>query len=87
MLKQTIAIIVLALLASGLAAQTPEKSWNFDADTPGGIPEGFMVVLGDWKIVADPNAPSRPSVLAQLAINSGSTFNLILVKCADRLSH
>jgi hypothetical protein len=31
------------------------------------------------KIVADPNAPSRPSVLAQLAINSGSTFNLILV--------
>jgi hypothetical protein len=79
MLKRTIAIIVFALLASGLAAQTPEKSWNFDAGTPGGIPEGFTVVLGDWKIVADADAPSKPNVLAQLAKNSGSTFNLILV--------
>jgi hypothetical protein len=79
MLKRTVAIIVFALFASGLAAQTSEKSWNFDADPPGGIPEGFTVMLGDWKIVVDPNAPSRPGVLAQLAKNSGSLFNLILV--------
>jgi hypothetical protein len=66
------------LCSAALAAQTSEKAWNFDADTPGGIPEGFTVVLGDWKIVADADAPSRPGVLTQLAKNSGSTFNLIL---------
>jgi hypothetical protein len=71
--------MLFLMLASGLAAQTSEKTWNFDADTPGGIPEGFTVVHGDWKIVADPDAPSRPGVLAQLAKNSGSAFNLILV--------
>jgi hypothetical protein len=71
--------MVFLLCSAALAAQTSEKAWNFDADTPGGIPEGFTVVLGDWKIVADADAPSRPGVLAQLAKNSGSTFNLILV--------
>jgi hypothetical protein len=54
------------LCSAALAAQTSEKAWNFDADTPGGIPEGFTVVLGDWKIVADADAPSRPGVLTQL---------------------
>jgi len=79
MLKRTIAIIVFALFASGLAAQTSEKAFNFDADKQGGIPEEFTAVLGEWKILADQDAPSRPGVLAQLAKNSGSTFNLILV--------
>jgi hypothetical protein len=80
MVKCFLATIVFALLASGFAAaQTSEKAWNFDTDTPGGIPVGFTVVLGDWKIAADPDAPSRPNVLAQSAKNSGSTFNLILV--------
>jgi hypothetical protein len=70
--------MVFLLFSAGLAAQTSENAWNFDADTPGGIPEGFTVVLGDWKIVAETDTPSRPNVLAQLAKNSGSTFNLIL---------
>jgi hypothetical protein len=70
--------MVFLLCSAALAAQTSEKAWNFDADTPGGIPEGFTVVLGDWKIVADADTPSRPGVLAQLAKHSGSTFNLIL---------
>ena len=73
-------IYVFLLFSAGLAAQTSEKVWNFDADKQGGIPEGFTVVLGDWKIVVDPeDAPSRPNVLAQTASNSGSTFNLVLV--------
>ena len=78
MIKRIITCIVFLLCSAALAAQTSEKAWNFDADTPGGIPEGFTVVLGDWKIVADADVPSRPGVLAQLAKNSGSTFNLIL---------
>ena len=79
MVRRIITCMLFFMLTSGLAAQTSEKAWNFDADKQGGIPEGFTVVRGDWKIVVDPDAPSRPSVLAQLAKNSGSTFNLILV--------
>ena len=78
MIKRIITCIVFLLFSAALAAQTSEKAWNFDADTPGGIPEGFTVVLGDWKIVADADVPSRPGVLAQLATNFGSTFNRIL---------
>jgi hypothetical protein len=78
MIKRIITCIVFLLCSAALAAQTSENAWNFDADTPGGIPEGFTVEFGDWKIVADADAPSRPGVLAQLANNSGSTFNLIL---------
>ena len=79
MVKRIITCMLFFMLTSGLAAQTSEKAWNFDADKQGGIPEGFTVVLGDWKIAADADAPSRPNVLAQLAKNSGSVFNLILV--------
>lgn len=80
MAKCFLAPIVLALLASGfVAAQTSGKAWNFDSDQPNGTPEGFNVIVGEWKIVADSNAPSKPNVLAQLAKNSGSTFNLVLI--------
>jgi hypothetical protein len=68
MIKRIITCIVFLLCSAALAAQTSEKAWNFDADTPGGIPEGFTVVLGDWKTVADADVPSRPGVLAQLKI-------------------
>ena len=78
MFDRIIVFIFLVLLASGpVAAQTSQKIWNFDGDKPGSIPEGFAAGVGDWKIVADPSAPSRPNVLAQAAHNSGSTFNLI----------
>ena len=78
MVDRIIVSILLVLLAGGpVAAQTSEKVWNFDAGTPGSLPEGFKAAVGDWKIVADPSAPSRPNVLAQAAHNSGSTFNLI----------
>jgi hypothetical protein len=79
MIIRIITCMVFLMLTGGLAAQTSEKAWNFDADKQGGIPEGFTVVLGDWKIAADADAPSRPNVLAQLGKNSGSVFNLILV--------
>lgn len=79
MIERIIVSILFVLLASGpVAAQISEKVWNFDADKPGSVPEGFTAAVGDWKIVADPSAPSKPNVLAQAARNSGSAFNLIL---------
>lgn len=72
-------VISVLLLASGLIAQNQKKVWNFDTNKPGDIPEGFTNEVGQWKVVADETAPSKPNVLAQLAKNSGSTFNVTLV--------
>lgn len=79
MLRSIIVVIGVLLLAGRLTAQAPEKGWNFDSDKPGALPEGFTNEVGDWKVVADPTAPSKPNALAQLAKNSGSTFNVTLV--------
>lgn len=75
--------ISLLFLSTGLAAQSPGKIWNFDGEKPGNVPTGFSSEGGDWKIVADPSAPSSPNVLAQLAKNTGSTFNVTLVSSAS----
>ena len=54
-----------AMAAAGTA-------WSFDADRPGEPPTGFAFGLtgsgprGRWEIMADPGAPSRGHVLAQL---------------------
>jgi len=79
MLIKIIVVASVVLLATGLPAQNQEKIWNFDSGKTGTIPDGFTNEAGEWKVVADPIAPSKPNVLAQLAKNSGSTFNLILI--------
>ncbi len=73
----------IALGALGLDAQAEQKVWNFDGDTPGTIARGFGDETGEWKVVADDSAPSKPNVLAQQAKNSRSTFNLTLVADTD----
>jgi hypothetical protein len=70
----------LLLLVSGLAAKDMEQIWTFDKEKTGILPQGFTNEKGDWKIMADPSAPSKPNALAQSAKNSGSTFNLILCR-------
>ncbi len=79
MLRSLCAIVGVFLLATSLAAQGGKESWNFDTDIPGSIAKGFTNEVGEWKVVTDPNAPSQPNVLAQLAKNSGATFNVTLL--------
>lgn len=79
MSKWLTAILGFLFLATSAFAQGG-KTWNFDSDNAGGVPSGFHPQVGEWKIVADPSAVSQPNTLAQLARNSGSTFNLILVE-------
>lgn len=74
-----VAIGILAL-ATVLVAQEGKQVWNFDTDTTGSTAKGFTSEVGEWKVVADPTAPSQPNALAQLAQNRGSTFNLTLVQ-------
>jgi hypothetical protein len=79
MTRRIVFVVTLILLATALAAQNPEKIWNFDADKTGAIPKGLTVNVGEWKVVGDPTASSKPNVLAQLAKNSGSRFNVCVV--------
>ena len=51
---------------AGLAVQKPVKNWNFDSDKPGEIASGFKSEVGEWKVIVDESAPSKPHVLAQL---------------------
>jgi hypothetical protein len=79
MKKIIFTVLGLLLLVSGLAAKDMEQIWNFDGEKTGQLPSGFTNEKGDWKIMADPTAPSKPHVLAQQAQNSGSIFNLTLI--------
>jgi hypothetical protein len=76
-------MLSVVLLSTVLSAQDLEKIWNFDGDRTANIPSGFTNEVGEWKIVAEPTAPSKPNALAQLAKNSGSTFNVTLVNGAN----
>lgn len=83
MAKTLIGIVTVLLLASSVPSHGGSGSWNFDSGNAVGLPQGFATAAGEWKVVADPDAPSQPNALAQLARNSGSTFNLVLVEGAS----
>lgn len=61
----------LLILAVQAPAESGERVWNFDRDTPGEAPAGFTFLLtgqgtsGKWVVMNDPSAPSAPNVLAQ----------------------
>lgn len=80
MKKCCILAMAMIMFTAMSAAQEPGKAvWNFDKDKVGSVAAGFTVAAGEWKVVADPTAPSQPNVLAQSARSSGSTFNIVLV--------
>jgi hypothetical protein len=78
-MKKSIIVLGLVLLSTGVLAQQAKLTWTFDNDKPGQIAGGFSNETGDWKVVADASAPSKPNVLAQMAKSSSSTYNLSLL--------
>ncbi len=75
-------ILILHTVFPGVTAAPPEMlapaqtpgttiTYNFDQDTPGGIPAKFRSARtgqgteGKWAVMADPTAPSKPNVVAQ----------------------
>jgi hypothetical protein len=45
------------------ATPTPEvHAWNFDQDKAGGAAAGWKSVEGEWQVIPDPSAPSKPNV-------------------------
>jgi hypothetical protein len=63
-----------------LLFQIQTKSWIFDKERVSAAPQNFTNEAGEWKVLADSDAPSKPNVLAQLAKSSGPTFNIALVQ-------
>ncbi|MFZ0246588.1 family 16 glycoside hydrolase [Candidatus Binatus sp.] len=44
------------------ATPTPEVHvWNFDQDKAGAVPSGWQALEGDWQVIPDPSAPSKPN--------------------------
>lgn len=78
-MRTLIIVLGIALLSTSLAAQDGKKVWSFDTDKTGAIAAGLTNEVGDWKVVTDQTAPSKPNVLAQLAKSSISTFNVTLI--------
>ena len=74
-----IAILLIEMTFFAMVAHAGTQVWNFDADNAGGTAKGFSNESGDWRVMGDTAAPSPPHVLAQMAGNSGSTFNLSLL--------
>ena len=78
-MKKILIVLALVVLSTGVFAQQTNNTWTFDNDQPGQIAGGFTNEMGEWKVVADASAPSKPNVLAQMAKSSSSTFNLALL--------
>src|SRR5262245_61492341 len=73
-------VIPLLGIAYGAGDEAEEKTgkktvWSFNEDARGQIAKGFKGEVGDWQVLAAENE----RVLAQLAKNSNSTFNLVFV--------
>lgn len=78
--------LVLALCMSASFSLAESKTWNFDKDKAQGLPPGWLSehtgrgTKGNWLVLADPNAPSQPNVLAQTsADNTSYRFPLAIV--------
>ena len=79
-----IAVAVMVLSFSAWAsASSSNHAWNFDRDQPDAGTHDFSGEVGRWEVVKDGTAPSNDHVLAQLATNSSSTFNLALARDTD----
>jgi len=61
------------------AGDGPMKTWTFENDSAGALPQGFTSSVGEWKIVATDNG----KVLAQSAKNANPVFNIALVDGTD----
>lgn len=66
-------VAIMATILAPALAVAKVKTWNFDKEKVHEFPSGWLSEhtgqgsKGDWKVIADPSAPSQPNVLAQLS--------------------
>ena len=80
-------LTALAVLSGLASAEDSIRTWNFDADLPGTLPNGFVVgslfdgrPAGEWKVLQTDRAKSPPQVLGQL-MGKGSehAYKVVLI--------
>jgi hypothetical protein len=83
------AVMTVMVLAPALAL-AKVKTWNFDKEKAQELPSGWLSEhtgqgsKGNWKVIAEPSAPSRPNVLAQLSDDATNyRFPLAVVEKAS----
>lgn len=76
--------VVWMVLTVGLTVMAAPKektrSWNFDADKAGDLPPELELKSGEWKVVLDDTAPSKPHALAQLGKGPEKQDNIVFLK-------
>src|SRR5262249_48626420 len=66
-------VAIMAMMLAPALALAKVKTWNFDKEKVQELPSGWLSEhtgqgsKGNWKVLPDPSAPSRPNVLAQLS--------------------
>ncbi|MGH9427543.1 MAG: family 16 glycoside hydrolase [Terriglobia bacterium] len=83
--KDLFLIVLAGLLIVGQSAFAESKTWNFDKDKTQALPAGWLSqhtgqgAKGDWQVIADATAPSKPNVMAQLSADrTGYRFPLAI---------
>ena len=70
----TVLYIAFLLVLSIPTQANNSHEYNFDAKEN----KTFTVLTGKWEVIKDETSPSKPNVLAQLAKNPASLFNVVL---------
>ena len=86
----TFSYLALTVMMLTAAASAKAKTWTFDKEKVQELPPGWLSEhtgqgsKGNWKVVGDPTAPSRPNVLAQLSDDATNyRFPLAIIEKAN----
>ena len=86
----TFSLVALTVMMLTAAALAKVKTWSFDKEKVQELPSGWLSehtgqgAKGNWKVVADPTAPSKPNVVAQLSDDGTNyRFPLAIVEKAN----
>jgi hypothetical protein len=86
----TFSLVALTVMMLTAAALAKAKTWSFDKEKVQELPSGWLSehtgqgAKGNWKVVADPTAPSKPNVVAQLSDDGTNyRFPLAIVEKAN----
>ncbi len=76
--NRTVPLLILLayLFMVGQNALAESKTWNFDKDKTQALPAGWLSEFtgqgakGEWQVIVDATAPSKPNVIAQLSADT-----------------
>ncbi len=78
-IKGLAAVFVAMLVVIGSAQDMKSHVWNFDTDKVGEPAKGLTNDVGQWRVVGDDTASSKPHVLAQQAKSEKPVYNVALI--------